>query len=146
MLHRSDFRQELVESRSQLCIWNFTMIQFWVSRNHFLSSDLVLAQSAWWRQLSHNWLYLNSLDTFATVEQLIRFYVNEHNSTLPHSAFKGQTPDEMYFQKGTDITERIQAARMIARQRRIESNFSRDVSQVPTDGPTVDHPSTNYHA
>ena len=54
---------------------------------------------AWWRQLKHNRLYLNSLDTFATVEQSIRFYVKEHNSTLPHSAFKGQTPDEMYYQK-----------------------------------------------
>jgi len=79
---------------------------------------------AWWRQLKHNWLYLNSLDTFATVEQLIRFYVNEHNSTLPHSAFKGQTPDEMYFQKGTDVPEKIQAARIIARQRRRESNLA----------------------
>jgi len=83
---------------------------------------------AWWRQLSHNWLYLNSLDTFATVEQLIRFYVNEHNSTLPHSAFKGQTPKsnycEMYFQKGTDVPEKIQAARIIACQRRRESNLA----------------------
>jgi len=79
---------------------------------------------AWWRQLKHNWLYLNSLDTFATVEQLIHFYVNEHNSTLPHSAFKGQTPDEMYYQKGTDIPEKIQASRMIARQHRRESNLA----------------------
>jgi putative transposase len=79
---------------------------------------------AWWRQLKYNWLYLNSLDTFATVEQLIRFYVYEHNSTLPHSAFKGQTPDDMYFQQGTDVPEKIQAARMIARQRRRESNLA----------------------
>jgi len=79
---------------------------------------------AWWRQLKHNWLYLNALDTFATVEKLIRFYVNEHNSTLPHSAFNGQTPDEMYYQKGTDIPEKIQAARMIARQHRRELNLA----------------------
>ncbi len=89
---------------------------------------------AWWRQLKHNWLYLNSLDTFETVEKLIRFYVSQHNSTLPHSAFKGQTPDEMYFQKGTDVPEKIQAARMIARQRRRESNLA---ATCPKCQPTV---------
>jgi putative transposase len=93
---------------------------------------------AWWRQLKHNWLYLNSLDTFATVEKLIGFYVNEHNSTLPHSAFKEQTPKsnycEMYFQKGTDVPEKIQAARIIARQRRRESVLA---ATCPKCQPTV---------
>ena len=28
---------------------------------------------AWWRSLKHNWLFLNTLDTFAAVERLVAF-------------------------------------------------------------------------
>jgi hypothetical protein len=51
---------------------------------------------AWWRSLKHQWLYLNTLDTMAHLETLIAFFVEEHNAKMPHSAFTGQTPDEMY--------------------------------------------------
>jgi len=33
----------------------------------------------------------------ATVQRLVEFYVTEHNERIPHGAFEGQTPDEMYF-------------------------------------------------
>ena len=46
---------------------------------------------AWWRALKHQWLFLNTLDSVATIERLVRFYVKEHNERLPHSEFKGQT-------------------------------------------------------
>ena len=52
---------------------------------------------AWWRTLKHQWLFLHSLDSVTTVRRLVEFYVQEHNQVLPHSAFHGQTPDEMYF-------------------------------------------------
>jgi putative transposase len=52
---------------------------------------------AWWRSLKHQWLFLHSLDSVATIRRLVAFYVQEHNHVLPHSAFRGQTPDEMYF-------------------------------------------------
>jgi transposase InsO family protein len=52
---------------------------------------------AWWRSLKHQWLFLHSLDSVSTVRRLVAFYVEEHNTVLPHSAFRGQTPDEMYF-------------------------------------------------
>jgi hypothetical protein len=38
-------------------------------------------------------LYLNQLDTVKNVEGLVGFYVDQHNSHMPHSAFDGQTPD-----------------------------------------------------
>jgi len=52
---------------------------------------------AWWRSLKHQWLFLHSLDSVATIRRLVAFYVHEYNTVLPHSAFRGQTPDEMYF-------------------------------------------------
>ena len=41
---------------------------------------------SWWRSLKHQWLFLNTLDSVMTVETLVEFYVQEHNSRLPHSA------------------------------------------------------------
>ena len=77
---------------------------------------------SWWRVLKHQWLYLNSLDTVATVTKLVAFYVEQHNSHLPHSAFRGQTPDEMYFGMGTDIPQQLEASRIAARQLRMQAN------------------------
>src|ERR1019366_2860731 len=52
---------------------------------------------AWWRSLKHRWLFLHPLDNIWTVKKLVAFYVTEHNERIPHAAFEGQTPDEMYF-------------------------------------------------
>ncbi len=38
---------------------------------------------AWWRSLKHQWLYLNTLDTEATLLRLVAFYVKAHNSEIP---------------------------------------------------------------
>jgi len=66
---------------------------------------------AWWRALKHHWLFLHSLDSVTTVRRLVAFYVDEHNRVLPHSAFRGQTPDEMYFGTGDAISRRPDGAR-----------------------------------
>ena len=60
------------------------------------------------------------------MEKLVRFSVPEHNTRLPHSAFQGQTPDEMYFQNGDSIPKQLEAARQEARQARAEANRKRD--------------------
>jgi hypothetical protein len=67
-------------------------------------------------------LYLNTLDTVTTVRKLVAFYVQQHNTHLPHSAFRGQTPDEMYFGTGSDIPQQLEAARIAARQLRMKAN------------------------
>ena len=77
---------------------------------------------SWWRVLKHQWLYLNSLDTVSTLTKLVRFYVQEHNTRLPHSAFRGQTPDEMYFKTGKEIPRQLEAARDAARAARMDIN------------------------
>jgi transposase InsO family protein len=71
---------------------------------------------SWWRVLKHQWLFLNTLDSVNAVEKLVAFYVAEHNSRLPHSAFRGQTPDEMYFETGDHIPDELEAARTAARK------------------------------
>ena len=77
---------------------------------------------AWWRALKHHWLFLNELDTISRVRKLVEFYVREHNSRLPHSAFRGQTPDEMYFGTGKDVPKQLAASNVAARQTRLAAN------------------------
>lgn len=83
---------------------------------------------SWWRVLKHQWLFLNTLDSVRTVEKLVAFYVQEHNSRLPHSAFRGQTPDEMYFGTGNKVPAELETARQQARQARAEANRKRTCS------------------
>ena len=80
---------------------------------------------SWWRVIKHQWLFLNTLDTAASVGKLVAFYVDQHNSHLPHSAFKGQTPDEMYFGTDDDIPKTLEEAKLQARERRLKSNRER---------------------
>jgi len=89
---------------------------------------------AWWRSLRHQWLYLNSLDTLVTVRRLVGWYVRQHNEVLPHAAFDGQTPDEIYFGRGDDVAETLAGKRKEARQRRLERNRQAVCSRCPGTG------------
>lgn len=80
---------------------------------------------AWWRSLKHNWLFLHPLDSIPRVRSLVAFYVAEHNGTIPHSAFHGETPDEMYFGTGAAVAETLSARREAARAARIAENRAR---------------------
>jgi hypothetical protein len=76
----------------------------------------------WWRELRHQGLYLNRLDTAAAVRRLVAFYVQQFNPTMPHSALRGWTPDEVYSGKGEDLPVSLAAARQAARARRLTEN------------------------
>ena len=80
---------------------------------------------AWWRTLKHQWLFLNNLDSVCAIRRLVGFYIAEHNTHLPHSAFRGQTPDEMYFGTGTDIPGDLVSKRKEARSTRMAVNRER---------------------
>ena len=86
---------------------------------------------AWWRSLKHQWLFLHSLDSVTTVRRLVAFYVEEHNTVLRHSAFRGQTPDEMYLGKGDTVPADLTARAAAARQARIEANRSAACGRCP---------------
>ena len=77
---------------------------------------------AFWRSLKHQWLYLNTLDTIDRLRVLVAFFVEAHNSQMPHSAFRGQTPDEMYFGAAANLSDELAAARTKARASRLDAN------------------------
>ena len=86
---------------------------------------------AWWRSLKHQWLFLHSLESVATIRRLVAFYVEEHNHVLPHSAFRGQTPDEMYFGKGDPIPAELASRADAARRARQQANRSVSCETCP---------------
>ncbi|MCK5365637.1 MAG: DDE-type integrase/transposase/recombinase, partial [Gammaproteobacteria bacterium] len=77
---------------------------------------------AFWRSLKHAWLYLHAVDSFAALRRLIGFYVVAHNEVMPHSAFGGQTPDEVYFGTGDAVAAELATARTTAREERMKAN------------------------
>jgi hypothetical protein len=62
---------------------------------------------------------------------LLEFYVNEYNQRMPHSAFEGQMPDEMYFGRGATIPDELAEKRRDARRRRVEQNRRESCSTCP---------------
>ena len=101
--------------------WRYDRIQR-ALRNIGYSNSLI---ESWWRVIKHQWLFLNTLDTAASVRKLVAFYVEQHNSHLPHSAFKGQTPDEMYFGTGDGIQKKLEEEKLRAREQRLKTNRER---------------------
>jgi putative transposase len=87
---------------------------------------------AWWRSLKHQWLFLHSLDSVATIRRLVAFYVHEYNTVLPHSAFRGQTPDEMYFGTGDAVPADLKTRTAAARRARVEANRSASCETCPS--------------
>jgi hypothetical protein len=62
------------------------------------------------------------LDNIATVKRLVEFYVTEHNERIPHAAFEGQTPNEVYFGRGDQIPGELAARRRDACRQRVARN------------------------
>jgi len=83
--------------------------------------DIISSNSlieAFWRQLKHAWLFLNTLDSTVAVS----FYVREHNEKIPRAVFGARTPDEVYFGLEENALERLSQQRKIAQRFRREAN------------------------
>jgi putative transposase len=111
------------------------LIQTGVLRRVLAFTELKFSNSmieAWWRSLKHQWLFLHSLDSITTVHRLVAFYVDEHNRVLPHSAFRGQTLDEMYFGTGDAMPANLASRAAAARRARLEVNRSVSCATCPS--------------
>ena len=99
-----------------------------LSRRVLAQTEIACSNSlieSWWRSLKHQWLFLNQLDSVGSLHRLAEFYVGGHNTRLPHSAFRGQTPDEMYFATGHGVPNDLETKRTAARETRMAANRAR---------------------
>ncbi len=111
------------------------LIHTGVLRRLLAFTELTFSNSmieAWWRSLKHQCLFLHSLESVATIRRLVAFYVHEHNQVLPHSAFRGQTPDEMYFRSGDAVPADLTSRAAAARRARAEANRSTSCETCPS--------------
>jgi putative transposase len=111
------------------------LIETGVLRRLLALTELKFSNSmieAWWRSLKHQWLFLHSLDSIATIRRLVTFYVHQHNHVLPHSAFRGQTPDEMCFGTGDAVPADLASLAAVARRARGEANRSASCETCPS--------------
>jgi putative transposase len=86
---------------------------------------------SWIRRWAYGWLLINHLDNVATLQKLVEFCAVEHNTVMPHSAFDGQTPDEMYVGRGEAVPDELAQKRREARSRRVEENRKMACSNCP---------------
>jgi|688.fasta_scaffold201250_2 hypothetical protein len=89
--------------------------------------------------MKHQWLYLNELDSANSVRKFVAFYVEQYNSVVPHFAFQGQTPDEMYFVTGANVPVDLQEKRATARALRLAHNcaLNCDLCRARTREPSL---------
>ena len=72
------------------------------------------------------------------VRTLVAFFVDEHNTKMPHAAFRGQTPDEVFFGTALNLAAELDDARSKARERRLAANRSASCGRcAPAPGPTI---------
>ena len=111
------------------------LIHTGILRRRLAFTELKFSNSmieAWWRSLKHQWLFLHSLDSVTTVRRLVAFFVDEHNRVLLHSAFRGQTPDEMYFGTGDAVPADLMVRAAAARRPRVKTNRSASCETCPS--------------
>ena len=56
------------------------------------------------------------------VERLVAVYVDQYNTVMPHAAFEGHTPDEVYFRQRPELEEELREARRRAQAERMLAN------------------------
>jgi hypothetical protein len=72
------------------------------------------------------------------VRTLVAFFVGEHNTKMPHAAFRGQTPDEVFFGTVPNLPMELAAARAKALERRLAANRSTSCDRcAPTAGSEI---------
>ena len=65
---------------------------------------------------------LHGLESESGLRRLIAFYVQAHNEVMPHSAFNGKTPDEIYFGTGRAIAAELAAGSARDREARMDQH------------------------
>jgi transposase InsO family protein len=112
---------------------NYNLDVDWLHEKGWI--DRILAQieidssnsmiEAFFRSMKHNFLFLMSLCSIDVLIKYVDFYCRQHNEVIPHAAFKGATPQEVYLGEWNGIIERAIPVEMAAaRANRIEYNRS----------------------
>ena len=110
-----------------------TDLTHWLAQQHVTFSNSMI--EALWRSMKHNFLCMQRLATFAALERFVAFHVEQHNTVMPHAAFHGQTPQEVFEGVGTGLRGELADERRRARELRIERTRRTSCERCPRDAP-----------
>ena len=66
------------------------------------------------------------------------FHVDQHNSVMPHRAFNGRTPDEVYFGTAVNLEEELAERRREAGVERVKLNREQSCEEgLAREGPAA---------
>ena len=85
-----------------------------------------------WLSMKHNFLFAQTLDSITALRRFVDFYVSEHNTVIPHNAFNGQTPVEVFCGNASDLQEQLASKRIAARDTRLLENRRTACGACPT--------------
>lgn len=72
------------------------------------------------------------------MERLVAFYITQHNTVLPHPAFSGQTPEEMYAGTGDCVPATLATAKANAKAARFAANRAATCATCERAAPAAD--------
>ena len=75
-----------------------------------------------WLSMEHSFLFTQKLDSITALRRFVDFYVDQHNTFIPHNAFQGQTPIEVFCGDGYHLAEQFASKRAEARHIRLTDN------------------------
>ena len=87
--------------------------------------------------MKHNFLYMQRLASLTDLQHFVDFYIEEHNTVIPHAAFQGQTPQEVFDGDGSDLPQQLASMRAHARTARIAENQRAHCDACPRDAPSA---------
>ena len=71
-------------------------------------------------------------DSITALRRFVDFYVSEHNTVIPHNAFNGQTPVEVFCGNASELQEQLASKRIAARDTRLLENRRTACGACPT--------------
>ena len=101
---------------------------------HFAQITVTYSNSmieAFWRSIKHNFLYMQRLTSFTELQRFVAFYVQQHNTVIPHAAFHGQTPEEVFEGIGHHLRATLADKRRSAREQRLAANRQAACARCP---------------
>lgn len=105
--------------------------------------DLLCSNSMierFWMQLKHNYLFTQRLDSMAALRRFVDFFAEQHNEVIPHSAFNGQTPAEVFLGAEVDLPQVLADKRLAAKEARVIANRAASCGLCPaTRRPPAEH-------
>lgn len=85
-----------------------------------------------WLSMKHSFLFTQELDSITALRRFVDFYVDQHNTLIPHNAFQGQTPVEVFCGDAGGLAARFASKRAEARDIRLNDNRAAVCGGRPT--------------